>query len=533
MPTLPPVIERELRIAAKNEKLFLGRGGVAVLGFFAAVFAMEGTSGQGSLRFLMWCGWLFTHFLGGLLVCRSITDERREGTLGLLFLTPLRPTEVIGGKLAAQLTIPISMVLALVPAMTIAILAGGVLGSNIFHIAAALLNSAFCSMALGLLLGAWSKEDGQPGLTTFALLGFQAFAAMIAMTQFGPFDLHGAGGLSLLVLSPVPVAIASKAISGGGYPLFWEAIAMSHLGGWIMLVLAGRRCLAIMRNGGEPPSLWSRLRRGRAVVSNRGRATPEMLGRNPTEWLIRRNTSVAASSWGLCISAIAVMGGFAFFYPSLDAEILLPMGYLFGWGFKLLALTAGCDAFMREKKNGTLEFILATPMTPEGIRRGFFIGLARPLFRAFAVAFLAVVVLVFALPSLRRETDIELVALLATWGLVIGGDMLVLVMCGLNKGLTAATPRTAVVLALVQGWLVPGFFTCFLGVVGTGGSGTGVSIGVIVGATVGWMIAGAAAWNDMLADLRRRKLDPMGVHPAEFASFIHPATETPSEPTAK
>src|SRR6185369_16616885 len=83
-----------------------------------------------------------------------LSQEIREGTMGLLFLTGLRGYEILVGKLVPRLATSAFNILAALPALAIALFLGGVTGSDVFRVAVALLNALFFSACLGLLVSA-------------------------------------------------------------------------------------------------------------------------------------------------------------------------------------------------------------------------------------------------------------------------------------------------------------------------------------------------------------------------------------------
>src|SRR5207344_403152 len=63
---------------------------------------------------------------GVFLTSDSLSEERREGTLGLLFLTDLKGYDVVLGKLAAQFIHLGCALVAIIPAAALPLLFGGV-----------------------------------------------------------------------------------------------------------------------------------------------------------------------------------------------------------------------------------------------------------------------------------------------------------------------------------------------------------------------------------------------------------------------
>ena len=102
--------------------------GLLLLGGWWFAASYELTPGQGGFLFsqmhlMMYCAlWLLVPL--GAADCLS--RERREGTLGLLFLTPLRPPHIVIAKGLVHGLRAMTMVIAIVPLLAIPFLLGGV-----------------------------------------------------------------------------------------------------------------------------------------------------------------------------------------------------------------------------------------------------------------------------------------------------------------------------------------------------------------------------------------------------------------------
>jgi ABC-type transport system involved in multi-copper enzyme maturation permease subunit len=99
-----------------------------------------------------------------------LSEEKREGTLGLLFLTDLKGYDVVFGKVAATSLNLFYIVLALFPVLAIPLLVGGVSFSEVGRIALVLLNTLWLSLALGLWVSARSWEQPKAVWTAFVLI---------------------------------------------------------------------------------------------------------------------------------------------------------------------------------------------------------------------------------------------------------------------------------------------------------------------------------------------------------------------------
>jgi ABC-type transport system involved in multi-copper enzyme maturation permease subunit len=150
-------------------------------------------------------GWLFaslhTMLLGLILLivpgltADCIAREKREGTLGLLFLTPLSAGGIVAGKALAQGLRAFTLWLAVLPLLTIPFLTGGVTWFD----ALSALSLEFCAtvlcLAAGLLASSLARERNtafllalrlrsffpdflQPGFHVCPFRGWQGFAVL-------------------------------------------------------------------------------------------------------------------------------------------------------------------------------------------------------------------------------------------------------------------------------------------------------------------------------------------------------------------
>ena len=126
-----PVIARELRVSARHAFTYYLRAlGVAALVLACLLFGAQqgfgpalGSKLFGSLHFTLFCAiWV----LVPLLTADCISRERREGTLGLLFLTRLNAQDIVAAKTAAQALRALTLWLAVLPVLAIPFLMGGV-----------------------------------------------------------------------------------------------------------------------------------------------------------------------------------------------------------------------------------------------------------------------------------------------------------------------------------------------------------------------------------------------------------------------
>src|SRR2546421_4402888 len=95
--TFLPIVERELRVASRRRATYWNRAlaalvAILVCGWLFMVSAHEPIKAMGQLLFSIVSGiFLVTSLLAGIRhTADTLSEEKREGTLGLLFLTDLR-----------------------------------------------------------------------------------------------------------------------------------------------------------------------------------------------------------------------------------------------------------------------------------------------------------------------------------------------------------------------------------------------------------------------------------------------------------
>src|SRR6266403_2016380 len=163
--TFLPVVERELRVAARKQSTFWLRIVAALVGLLiggaclllSSVTPM-GLNSLGAALFgtLTWIGVAAALAAGLFLTSDCLSEEKREGTLGFLFLTDLRGYDVVGGKLLATSLRGFYALLAVFPILAVTLLMGGVTGGQFWKTTLALTNALFCSLVTGMAVSAIS-----------------------------------------------------------------------------------------------------------------------------------------------------------------------------------------------------------------------------------------------------------------------------------------------------------------------------------------------------------------------------------------
>ena len=138
--TVLPIVDRELRVAARQRATYWTRLGIASGAIFVGLVVFVLTSGlapQQTGRHIF--TWLAGSLLGYCLAygrratADCLSQEKRDGTLGLLFLTDLKGHDVVLGKLVATSLRGFYGLLAVFPVLAVPLLLGGTTSPFISH----------------------------------------------------------------------------------------------------------------------------------------------------------------------------------------------------------------------------------------------------------------------------------------------------------------------------------------------------------------------------------------------------------------
>ncbi len=174
-----PIVNRELRVAARKRSTFwlrvVGALTALVIGSGCMIFSLVpgfGTFQMGSVLFkvLTWLCLAAGLSAGLFFTSDCLSEEKREGTLGLLFLTDLRGYDVALGKLLATSLRGFYALLALFPILAVTLLMGGVTGGQYWQCVLALVNALFFSLAAGMAVSAVSRDSQKAMMGTLLVL---------------------------------------------------------------------------------------------------------------------------------------------------------------------------------------------------------------------------------------------------------------------------------------------------------------------------------------------------------------------------
>lgn len=359
--TFLPVAHRELLAATRRPGMRRARVGAAIVAsgvalLMLAFISVTGAGGQGG-RFvfgmLSW-GCALLAVLGGIwLTSDTVSMERRDGTLGFLFLTELDGVDVVTGKFTAHALGALYALAAVFPVLAIPWFVGGVTAGEFWKTTLALLNLLFVATTSGLATSAVCMRQAQAAWMAAWLTAVIQLAGPLASAGLG-LALGGGPWLWPRALSPGHAFLvardAAPPLDGG--PGFAASLVVSHAVGWLLLAVSAWRVQAGWRAPAEPRDAGAR----RRTLSR------PWLERDPLRaWLDGSGTSRRAV-W--CVAAVPWVGALPL--VALPAsEWAGPAGVLaVASSVVLLGWTAWeTTAFLSEaRRDGSLELLLSTPL---------------------------------------------------------------------------------------------------------------------------------------------------------------------------
>jgi hypothetical protein len=465
-----PVVERELRIASRKpwtfrlRLLFAGAGMAACLVVLLLPRMRPSEQSQAMLVVLGILGLIFCLLAGCFVTADSITSEKREATLGLLFLTPLRGHDIVGGEMACHSLQVCYGLLAFVPVFFLPLLLGGVTWGEAARILLTLLVCLTLSLAAGLFFSVVCSEAKHAALATLALVLLVSLLPVLWIVVLEGLLRIRTRPLGVPMLSPgVLLMFAFDEFHwrmGEGRAVYWGSAAM----------LACLSAVFLSLSGALLPRIGLRSSQGKASARETAReqqrrtrfAPRRLLEDNPFEWFMRRGLDEA--TW---------IRRFRYFLATICAIMLvgslvtthneeLAFAVAFGAAFtlhlvtKFLLVLDATRQIQADQRSGALELLLCTPL-PE---RAFGTGYHRALRAAFRKPLLLLLATNLALQLSVVFFGRHLGMGGSEWAIFssffIGGlavaaaDLTVMRWVGLLHALQAATHLRAALLAFAQ-----------------------------------------------------------------------------------
>lgn len=479
--TLLPIVERELRVASRKWGTYLLRISCAAAAIAIATFVFFGTSlysspaQTGSQMFLVeaWFLFVFALSMGIRVTSDSISVEKRDGTLGLLFLTDLRGYDVVLGKFTAHSLGAIYGLVATLPVLAIPVLLGGVTMKLFLLTVLVLFNTLFFSLAAGMFASSLIRKERAGSSLTFLLVALVVLLIPllgVLIEEYFGFDF----GEVLWAMSPgyamasLSGQLASPMMGGGRGPGFpYVSVGFIHGIAWLFLILATiitprgwqkgeGRSRRVTRAGG--------MTAGPSADDPATRRRQRMLDRAATHWLSARSRKPVVTAW---VFVFGMLGIWLWMWAEFRNDVFHPAlvmvcFFIASAVLKLLIASEAVRITQEGQREGALELVLCSPVGVGEILRGYLLSL-RTIYLGPALFLWCWFVLALGLGISfeLREYGNDLGEILSTAFVLLltcALDLCTLAVFGLWRGLTAKNFRAgfteAVGRVLVFPWVI-------------------------------------------------------------------------------
>ncbi|MFT5491928.1 MAG: ABC-type transport system involved in multi-copper enzyme maturation permease subunit, partial [Limisphaerales bacterium] len=390
--TFLPVVHRELQIAARQRRTHWMRVSAPVIAF-GVLFVMAGTSinwqdkdkvGQNSFHMISGLTMVYCLLVGMWATSDCLSRERREGTLGLLFLTDLSGADVVLGKLAASSTRMFYGLIAVFPILGVPLLLGGVTIGEYGRMCLVLMGGMFLSLSIGMFASSLCRSAEASMGTAFGLLF--VLSVILPSWHFSFLGAHPSDW-GVIFLSPtLGLILTLEKLNISDPAAFWIWLALNQLLCWSLLQFACRRSVAsrIEKKAAArrtPTKQEENELRYQSLLNTHKRR--HLLDINPILWLVTRQRLRQKAIWLFVCVIILVpvfflpIMGRDFFDPSMCLFLILGShGVIKAW-----AASEAANLIVENRKNETFELLSSTRLTGADFFDGQLIAIRRQ-FRA-------------------------------------------------------------------------------------------------------------------------------------------------------
>ena len=240
----------------------------------------------------------FIYALGGaIFTADSLSGERREGTLGLLFLTDLKSLDVVFGKIVSNSLTAVYGLIAILPVLALPILMGGVTGAEFWRMVLVLLTTLMFSLSIGVCISVFNRDEWKSLVTSLMIVGI--FTGLLPALWGMHFRLLKNSFVDHFFLLPSAGYAFQKAYDNyyratGGADEFWFSIGTLWALNLVFLVGA---CIVL-------PRIWQakgeRVRKPWFARSKQHRVS-NLLNESPFLWLCVRQRGLVIFAWILFV----------------------------------------------------------------------------------------------------------------------------------------------------------------------------------------------------------------------------------------
>lgn len=387
-------------------------------------FSADRFAGRSLFNLMFVIGSFLAVSRGLRLTADLFSEERRNGTLGLLVLTGLRPIEIFSSKLLGVLAVAAYGLLGGLPFLAVAFLMGGIQFTQFSGALAFVATLLLFCVAIGIFASVLHREGSRAQMTAI-LIGGALAAGPVAAREvaliFGIFVSR-----QWLALSPLFGAYEIlSGFSAVGTNHFWSNIAVTLLYSMLAL-LAG--AIVLQRTWRDPVEVVEPARaqsRWRAWLVGgkrwQQRLRRELKAGNPISWRAARNSTAVFAAWVFsCAVLSSWMGGYLIFGAGWlsDGNFLLTSMVLH-LGLNWALASAGARWLAEERRSGGFEMLLSTPVTVGQLVEGQRRALVLQFWSILRLIFSLDLALCLASLLIREWNPQALINHFVTWALLV------------------------------------------------------------------------------------------------------------------
>jgi len=406
-----PIVERELRVAARRRgtywmRIIAALAGILVFGWMTLTMVRDRVPSTAHgiylFRTLFSFAFFYCLFIGARVTADCLSEEKREGTLGLLFLTDLKGYDVALGKLVATSINSVYGLVAIIPVIWLTVQLGGITPGLLGSAAVVLLNTLFFSLSAGIAVSTLSQHERKAMMGTVLAVLTVTFGPLLLLSLLSEyvspaFESPQVAWL-FVVFSPLYsfgwlIGVSMPAAGVLPFPAFsfWCSVLLVHLMSWMMLRLSSRVLPRIWQTRTSGSVLTRQRERveqwtyGAAAVRKAHRSA--LLDLNPFLWLAERERWKPSYVW-LYLAAVGgtwLWGWYKYEDVMFDTKTLMPTILLFQGFLKIWVASEACNRLAEDQRSGALELLLSTPLGVREILRGQWLALQRQFGRPLLV----------------------------------------------------------------------------------------------------------------------------------------------------
>lgn len=447
-----PVIKREMRAEARHGMTYWSRvimAGLVITGIIWIAGGQTMHQELGSQMFTLLNSVLFMAIwlIVPMLTADSLAREKREGTLGLLFMTHLHAREIVLGKSLMHSLRGVNLLIAIVPMQIVPVVLGGVSWQELVMAAAINTSSISLALAAGILASSIARDWWHAFPLALALSMTFMFAATAVLFHGQLYFFFEVADGTLPIYRPMSSGEQHSLIStiwsrsfvlnklsyqlqygtgatdvfAGNWASFWKT-RLNLAGGayseiWIRVTLAflttcllvtwgivGISAMIIGRSWRVRPDSARMLRLKRMLFSPmiwksllKDRLNLQ-LNTNPVSWLHEYSWNARVTKWGLCLLTMFICSHFLNQVHSGNQGLLAAIRIIM-IAILFTAAFSGVSSFRSEKDSGGMELLLITPIGTDQIIQGQVAGVWKRYLPTVAVLTIVWYAVYFNIPG--------------------------------------------------------------------------------------------------------------------------------------